>query len=387
MKKIFYETNNLKSRKYINQRAITLVALIVTIIVMLILAGVVVNLVINNGLIDKVQIAVNEYEKASKKEQEDIGALLNKLEEPGQNLQTNTVIYYLDKENIYKEEVEKGNTCLSPKTFIPQKEGWKFIGWREDKNPSKDVLTEKVKEDEVIVLYAIYEKEITLSYNGNGATNNTNISTMVSLAYYNGSGNVANPTFIICENIFDKDYYHFNGWALDSEEGEKYEEKQEIILEKSSTLYAVWEQYLEEIDLKLDTRKKGEPTNTAFTNTTDRKFNFNTYVVGLAFNNYYNPSIVTSYEVSSSEIWQNSASGYGIGIPFLAESGQKYRTKGESNIWLAWAFYDINGKYLSKGNETNTTAPNNAYYGVIILNSNLTPARYYVKNLRLYKIL
>ena len=50
-------------------KAITLVALIITIIILLILAGVSLSFVFNGGILDKAQSAVNEYQNASQKEQ------------------------------------------------------------------------------------------------------------------------------------------------------------------------------------------------------------------------------------------------------------------------------------------------------------------------------
>ena len=56
---------------------ITLVALIITIIILLILAGVSLSFVFNGGILDKSQQAVNEYENASQKEQD----LLDKIDQ------------------------------------------------------------------------------------------------------------------------------------------------------------------------------------------------------------------------------------------------------------------------------------------------------------------
>ena len=64
-------------RIYMKNKGITLVALIITIIILLILAGVSLSFIFDGGILDKAQIAVNEYENASKKEQE----LLNKIDE------------------------------------------------------------------------------------------------------------------------------------------------------------------------------------------------------------------------------------------------------------------------------------------------------------------
>ena len=54
-----------------SNKGITLVALIVTIIILLILAGVTLSFILNKeGIINKSQVAVNEYEKEAEKESE-----------------------------------------------------------------------------------------------------------------------------------------------------------------------------------------------------------------------------------------------------------------------------------------------------------------------------
>ena len=50
------------------ERGITLIALVITIVLLLILAGVTLNLVFNGGLIEKSQTAVDTYSKEQAKE-------------------------------------------------------------------------------------------------------------------------------------------------------------------------------------------------------------------------------------------------------------------------------------------------------------------------------
>ena len=64
-------------QKIKRKSGITLVALIITIIILLILAGVSLSFVFNGGILDKSQQAVNEYENASQKEQD----LLDKIDQ------------------------------------------------------------------------------------------------------------------------------------------------------------------------------------------------------------------------------------------------------------------------------------------------------------------
>ncbi len=57
-------------KKIKNQKGITLIALVITIIILLILAGVALSIIFNGGVIDKSQNAVDSYEYSSKNEKE-----------------------------------------------------------------------------------------------------------------------------------------------------------------------------------------------------------------------------------------------------------------------------------------------------------------------------
>ena len=62
-------------------KAITLVALIITIIVLLILAGVSLSFVFNGGILDKSQQAVNEYQNAANNESDILQYINSTLEQ------------------------------------------------------------------------------------------------------------------------------------------------------------------------------------------------------------------------------------------------------------------------------------------------------------------
>ena len=62
-------------------KGITLVALIITIIVLLILAGVSLSFVFNGGILDKAQLAVNKYQESSVNEQEILNSIDKYLSE------------------------------------------------------------------------------------------------------------------------------------------------------------------------------------------------------------------------------------------------------------------------------------------------------------------
>lgn len=94
-----------------------------------------------------------------------------------------TVLYYVDTEESHIVEYDNDLDVLNPTAFTPAKEGWTFVGWREDTAASGDVLTEKIMNDEPITLYAVFEQTITLSYNGNGSTSGSTASQTGSRYY------------------------------------------------------------------------------------------------------------------------------------------------------------------------------------------------------------
>lgn len=117
-----------------------------------------------------------------------------------------TVTYYVDTGLSYKEEVDSGVTCLTPKTFTPSKSGWTFVGWREDKTASGSVLTSKVMGDSPVVLYAVFAQTVTVTYYNNSTT----ASTAKGYRYYN-NGNIVNPSFTL--NQAAKNGWTARGWA------------------------------------------------------------------------------------------------------------------------------------------------------------------------------
>ncbi len=88
------EKNNLK--KYA-EKGITLIALVVTIIILLILAGITINMLLGeNGIIRTAQEAKNTWENAVANEQESLNSLLNELnEELGKNSRATDIYVFL----------------------------------------------------------------------------------------------------------------------------------------------------------------------------------------------------------------------------------------------------------------------------------------------------
>lgn len=74
-----------------------------------------------------------------------------------------SVTYVVNTGVSYTEEVEYGASCLSPSSFVPSKDGYKFIGWAETIGGS--VLKSKTAGTEPITLYAVFiPNTITINY-------------------------------------------------------------------------------------------------------------------------------------------------------------------------------------------------------------------------------
>lgn len=151
---------------------------------------------------------------------------------------SNPVTYIVDTSVQHVEQVEYGASCLSPKTFTPQKSGYVFVGWREDDKANSSVLQSKLMGSSPITLYAVFKKTITLSYNGNGATSGSTAAQSDN-QYYN-NGNTANPTFTISANGFTRSYYNFANWRMGSTSGTQYAPGAKVTLSASTVMYAMW---------------------------------------------------------------------------------------------------------------------------------------------------
>ncbi len=147
--------------------------------------------------------------------------------------------YHVDTGVSYQEEVDSDASCLTPKTFTPQKTGWSFVGWREDTTAHANVLTSKVMKDDPITLYAVFQQTITLSYNGNGSTGGST-ETQIGIRYCNGSGNIINPAFVLNSNGYTRSDGFFKKWALSSADGSQYDAGATITLTANTTMYAIW---------------------------------------------------------------------------------------------------------------------------------------------------
>ena len=130
------------------------------------------------------------------------------------------VTYYIDTNSTQTQAFAPGESVLNGLNFTPSKNGYTFVGWREDTTASSSVLTSKTMGTSNMTLYAVFSQTITLSYNGNGATGGSTAN-QSGTRYYN-NGNVVNPSFSLQSNGFTRTNYAFQNWAMGSASGTKY---------------------------------------------------------------------------------------------------------------------------------------------------------------------
>lgn len=127
--------------------------------------------------------------------------------------------------------------------------------------------------------------------------------------------------------------------------------------------------------LSLD-RTQGDTTGWINATTEKRPFDDTKYYIGLTANNYINSSFVSLVSINDNSVVMNSlGSGYGIGFPMRVIGGQTYTIEfsaSDGTTYKRVGWFDKEGSLISFNNETvsQKTAPNNAYWGVLVLSPN-----------------
>lgn len=150
------------------------------------------------------------------------------------------VTYKVDTNLSYTEEIEDGADATKPTSFTPAKSGWTFVGWREDSTASSAVLSSKIiTDDKPITLYAVFQANVTVTYNGNGQTGGSTAAE-TKQRYYNNN-NIANPSFTVKANGFTKTNYTFYRWRTAASSGTIYTVNSTISnVAADMILYAYW---------------------------------------------------------------------------------------------------------------------------------------------------
>lgn len=121
--------------------------------------------------------------------------------------------------------------------------------------------------------------------------------------------------------------------------------------------------------LNLD-RTEGDTTGWEFENTEKRIFDETKYYVGISANNYYWKPSTKDYSVTGNSVMVNSGNGFGVGFPIRVFPGKTYQveftaTDGTHVYRVGW--YDKEGSLISFEFGENKVAPDNAYWGLLVL--------------------
>lgn len=122
------------------------------------------------------------------------------------------------------------------------KSGWTARGWSIYNGANSSVTVANgatFTQASDVTLYGMYQKTITLSYNGNGATSGS-IAAQTGTCYYNSSGNALGHKFTLSANAFKRTDYTFSKWALNGASGAQYAAGGTITLSANAVMYAVW---------------------------------------------------------------------------------------------------------------------------------------------------
>lgn len=149
-----------------------------------------------------------------------------------------SVTYHVDTGITYREEINEGESCLSPKTFTPAKSGWEFAGWRQDTAaPAAGSVESSVPMgSSPVTLYAVFRKLITVTY----YNNSTSASSTSGYRYYN-NGNVVNPSFTLTQASSS---WTPRGWSTSNQgnAGITYANGTTFTRDSDITLYGLYQQ-------------------------------------------------------------------------------------------------------------------------------------------------
>ncbi len=121
-------------------------------------------------------------------------------------------------------------------------EGYSFVGWRQDDQAEKKVLSEFIiSSEEPFTLYAVFKKQTTIGLMPNGGTlaeNGAAESFNVS-CYYNNGNAQSEPTTVPA-SPYTRNGMSFCGWSIDSLSTPAYKPGEPGVFPADATLYAMW---------------------------------------------------------------------------------------------------------------------------------------------------
>ena len=121
-------------------------------------------------------------------------------------------------------------------------EGYTFVGWRQDDQAEKMVLSEYIiSGEEPVTLYAVFKKQMTIGLMPNGGTLTVSGAkeSFTAFCYYNNGNAQSEPTAAPASPYTRKNM-SFCGWSTDSLSTPSYKPGEEGVFPANATLYAMW---------------------------------------------------------------------------------------------------------------------------------------------------
>lgn len=222
-----------KIKRQEKNQGITLIALVITIIILLILAGIsIATLTGENGLLGKANTAKEEHKIAQYKEELNL-IIAEEIAERKTEVKKDPMIVSLEEKVLKKEWVENTNQyneegitesdpAKNKYLIIESKEGYEFIIEVDNEKETAKIIQESKTPGE----------KYTISYDPNGGVGDPK-TVEVRSGFYK----------ILEDNTYTREDYIFGGWCEEPEQNEEakiYLEGSKYKPEKDVTLYAVW---------------------------------------------------------------------------------------------------------------------------------------------------
>ncbi len=121
-------------------------------------------------------------------------------------------------------------------------EGYTFVGWRQDDQAEKKVLSEFIiSSEEPVTLYAVFKKQMTIGLMPNGGTlaGSGSAESFTAFCYYNNGNAQSEPTTVPASPYTRKNM-SFCGWSTDSLSTPSYKPGEKGVFPADATLYAMW---------------------------------------------------------------------------------------------------------------------------------------------------
>lgn len=337
-------------------RGITLISLVITIVILLILAGITMNSLSDNGLFEKTKKAKKEAEYTQAQEEINIKIMEAQMDKRGEAT-LEDLVKVLKEDSKYTYIIKFDSTAL-----LSQSGDIKGI------ETDEELKTQLSSINAIYVTHKGYEFEINskLQIKNQITSSSENIPELYTISYnlLGGVGEISNQTKTAGEKINistiepTKENYTFKGWTtIEGGTTVEYIANQEYTDNRNLTLYAIWERKIATITFNSNTGTgimqnmqvyQNEDTN-LIKNTFEKsgyKFvKWNTKQDGTGNNYNDEGNVKTSENITLYAIWEdvfllkNGVLGSGLnfnnityvqgqtnGVPFKFENGTINRT-------------------------------------------------------------